>query len=158
MLWSAVSFHVNDTDTSVTVPMICAGTVVFHFKHANGTPVTGASPYFDADLDLGPAREQLEATERSLDQFLAEPDENGYRPGKFLPRPPQELDATGTVRLENLPPTHLRLSLQSGDHHFSPADATLIPSDHPLDRYAPFQADVKPGEVVEKEFVVTLKE
>jgi hypothetical protein len=158
MRWSAVPFHVDIVDTSIVVPMIRTGAVVFHFKHADGAPVTGASPIFDAGLDLGPTRELLSETGRALDQFLAEPNENSYHAGEFLPRPPHELDATGSLRLENLPPTHLRIGLGSGGHRFSPTDPTLIPSDHPHDQYAPFQADVKPGEVIEKEFVVSAKE
>jgi hypothetical protein len=156
--WTAVPFHVDAVETSVTVPMIRAGSVVFHFKNADGTPVAGARPYIDAHITLGPASETLERTERALDQMLGDPDENGYRSTDFLPRPPHELDATGTVRLENLPPTRLRIGLQANRQHFSPVDPTVIPSDHPLDRYAPFQADIKPGEVIEKEFVVTVKE
>jgi hypothetical protein len=155
MHWTAVPFHVDTADTGVTVPMIRTGGVLFHFKHADGTPVAGARPYFDAHITLGPASETLAGTERALDQMLGDPDNNGYRPAEFLPRPPQETDATGTLRLDNLPPTHLRVGLHADREQLSPADPILIPSDHPHDLYAPFQADIKSGEVVEKDFVVT---
>lgn len=158
MLWSAVPFHVNPGDTNVTVPMVRTGTVVFRFKHENGKPVAKVWPYFDAGLNLGPVRESLADTGGILDHVLGEPDDNAHYTGEFLPSIAEDLDAKGTIRLENLPPTRVRLGLKSGDRSLRPADASLIPSDHFHDQFAPFQADVKPGEVVEKEFVVSSKE
>jgi hypothetical protein len=155
-VWNSQPVRVAADGAAITIAMTRTGTVVFRFKNQDGTPVTDFRPYWDPKLQMGPDQQSLQSTDRALDHMLSEVDENSYWPGDFLPRLAERPDATGTLRLENLPPTRIRLgaSMPNDRTALRPLGADAIKSDHPHDHFAPFQTDVKAGETVVREFTV----
>jgi hypothetical protein len=153
-VWHSQSFRVAADGAPITVAMTRTGTVVFRFKDKDGTPATDFRPYWDPKLFMGPDQQSLASTDRAIDHMLSEVDENGYQSGAFLPRLAERPDATGTLRLENLPPTRIRVAMRLDRNSLRPLGADAIKSDHPHDRFAPFQTDVKAGETVVREFTV----
>lgn len=157
LTWSAQPFHVDDQPTTVNVRMIRAGTVLFHFKDADGEPIVGARTNWDPKIDFGPDRQNLFSTNRALDHMLIEVDESSHRSSNFLPRVEGKTDAHGSLRIENLPPGRVRLAISIDNRYYHCLGAETPKSDHPHDIHAPFQMDVKPGEVLEKTFTAEQK-
>ncbi len=153
-VWQSQPFRVAADGAPITLAMTRTGTVIFRFKNQDGTPVTDFRPDWDPKLQMGPDQQSLQSTDRALDHLLGEVDETSYHTGAFLPRLAERPDATGTLRLENLPPSRIRLAMHQDPKSLRPLGADAIKSDHPHDRWAPFQTDVKAGETVVREFTV----
>ncbi len=158
MLWRAQPLRINAAASSTTISMVQTGTCVFHFKDRDGKPVQGARPSWDPNLDLGPQRESLSGTSRSLEDLLTNLTATSYHTESFLPKLVDRTDATGVVRLENLPPTRMRLAVKLESKLLVQVGAAKRDGVHPHDRFAPFQAEVKSGEIIEHEFRVEPKD